>query len=94
MGAQRGLRTLVIDLDAQANSTRYLLGPQADAAGPGVADFFEQSLKFTLREEGLEAFIVPSPSDALALDEDPLLAGDDGETFEAETAVPGGDETG
>jgi segregation and condensation protein B len=40
------------------------------------------------------AFIVPSPSDALALDEDPLLAGDDGETFEAETAVPGGDETG
>ena len=37
VGAQRGLRTLVIDLDAQANSTRYLLGPQADAAAPGVA---------------------------------------------------------
>lgn len=61
VGAQRGLRTLVIDLDAQANSTRYLLGPQADAAAPGVAAFFEQSLKFTLREEGLEAFILASP---------------------------------
>jgi chromosome partitioning protein len=61
VGAQRGLRTLVIDLDAQANSTRYLLGPQAEASVPGVAAFFEQSLKFTLREEGLDAFIVASP---------------------------------
>lgn len=30
-----------------------------------MADFFEQSLKFTLREEGLEAFIVPSPFSGL-----------------------------
>jgi chromosome partitioning protein len=61
VGAQRGLRTLVVDLDAQANSTRYLLGAEADGAGPGVAGFFEQSLKFTLKEEGVEAFVVASP---------------------------------
>jgi segregation and condensation protein B len=31
------------------------------------------------------AFIVPSPSDSLAMDEDPLEAGDSGETFEPES---------
>jgi chromosome partitioning protein len=61
VSAQRGLRTLVVDLDAQANSTRYLLGAQADSALPGAADFFEQSLKFTLKEEGVEAFVTASP---------------------------------
>jgi segregation and condensation protein B len=40
------------------------------------------------------AFAVPSPSDALALDEDPLLAGDEGEAFEPETADGGGAGTG
>ena len=63
VGAQRGRRTLVVDLDPQANSTRYLLGAQAAETAPetgGVAGFFDQSLKFTLRE-GLEEFIVPSP---------------------------------
>ncbi|MFN8948963.1 MAG: SMC-Scp complex subunit ScpB [Alphaproteobacteria bacterium] len=34
------------------------------------------------------AFIVPSPSDTLAQDEDPLLAGDEGETFEPDAAGP------
>jgi segregation and condensation protein B len=32
------------------------------------------------------AFSVPSPSDSLAMDEDPLMAGDDGETFEPDAA--------
>jgi len=32
------------------------------------------------------AFMVPSPSDALAMDEDPLMAGDDGETFEPDAS--------
>jgi segregation and condensation protein B len=34
------------------------------------------------------AFIVPSPSDTLVQDEDPLLAGDEGETFEPDAAGP------
>ena len=32
------------------------------------------------------AFSVPSPSDSLAMDEDPLMAGDDGDTFEPDAA--------
>ena len=41
IAAQQGLRTLVVDLDPQGNSTRYLLGAAADDARPDVADFFE-----------------------------------------------------
>ena len=61
VGAARGLRTLVVDLDPQANSSRYLLGAHLDVQARGVSGFFEQSLKFTLKEEGLDAFVCRSP---------------------------------
>ena len=35
VSAQQGLRTLVVDLDLQGNSTRYLLGDAAEDAGDG-----------------------------------------------------------
>lgn len=34
------------------------------------------------------AFMVPSPSDSLSMDEDPLADGDEGETFELEVSEP------
>ena len=37
------------------------------------------------------SFGVPSPSDSLAMDEDPLEAGDTGELFEIEAPEPKGD---
>jgi segregation and condensation protein B len=40
------------------------------------------------------AFAVPSPSDTLALDEDPLMAGDEGEAFEPENTGGGGEGAG
>jgi chromosome partitioning protein len=67
IGAQRGLRTLVVDLDPQANSTRYLLGDAADEDQPGTAGFFEQSLKFTVKDEGVEGFVVPTPFQNLSV---------------------------
>lgn len=67
IGAQRGLRTLVVDLDPQANSTRYLLGDTADQDHAGAAGFFEQSLKFTVKDEGVEGFIVPTPFEHLSV---------------------------
>jgi chromosome partitioning protein len=69
IGASRGRRTLVVDLDPQANSSRYLLGPEVDAqtyAEGGTAGFFDQSLKFTLRE-GVEEFLVESPFENLTV---------------------------
>jgi len=57
----------VVDLDPQANSTRYLLGDAADEPHPGAAGFFEQSLKFTVKDEGVEGFIVPTPFENLSI---------------------------
>src|SRR5574343_384896 len=61
ISASQGLRTLVIDLDAQGNATRYLLGHELPEDLPTAADFFEQSLKFSLRDKDAREFIVASP---------------------------------
>ena len=70
ISAWQGLRTLVIDLDSQGNSTRYLLGNDvADKADdmPNVAEFFEQSLKFTVRDRGAKEYIVNTRWEGLDL---------------------------
>jgi chromosome partitioning protein len=46
--AARGLRTLVVDLDPQANTSHYLLGREADGGEATLAEFFEQMLSFRL----------------------------------------------
>ena len=58
IAAVSGERTLLIDLDPQANSTRYLLGDAADALPCSAADFFEQALNFKLRPKAIDEFIV------------------------------------
>lgn len=67
ISASQGLRTLVIDLDSQGNSTRYLLGDTAAADQPNVAEFFEQSLKFVVRDKGPAEFIVHTRWEGLDL---------------------------
>ena len=70
ISAWQGLRTLVIDLDSQGNSTRYLLGNDvADKPDdmPNVAEFFEQSLKFTVRDRGAKEYIVNTRWEGLDL---------------------------
>ena len=42
--AAEGYRTLLVDLDPQANSTHYLTGLSNDAIPAGIADFFKQTL--------------------------------------------------
>ena len=67
ISAQQGLRTLLIDLDTQGNSSRYLLGDALTEDTPSAADFFDQSLKFTARPKDTTEFIVPSPWDKLSV---------------------------
>jgi chromosome partitioning protein len=67
ISASQGLRTLVIDLDSQGNSTRYLLGADMAEDQPNVAEFFEQSLKFSIRDKDAGEFIVPTQWDGLDL---------------------------
>ena len=74
ISASQGLRTLVIDLDSQGNSTRYLLADEAPADQPNVADFFEQSLKFTIRDKAPSEFIVNTRWEGLdVMPSSPLL---------------------
>ncbi len=63
----QGLRTLVIDLDSQGNSTRYLLGSDLPDDMPNVAEFFEQSLKFTIRDKAAKEYIVNTRWEGLDL---------------------------
>ena len=44
ISAARGARTLVIDLDPQANSTQYLLGDAANNLELTANQFFDQML--------------------------------------------------
>ena len=57
----KGSRTLVVDLDPQANSTRYLLGAKADGLESTVTEFFDQMLNFKLRPQATEDFIHATP---------------------------------
>ncbi|MBL8488965.1 MAG: ParA family protein [Rhodocyclaceae bacterium] len=74
IGASRGRRTLVVDLDPQANSTRYLLGDGADGLAHTAVGFFDQMLSFKLRPQPTDAFIVETMFENLAvLPADPAL---------------------
>ena len=67
IGATQGRRTLVVDLDPQGNSTRYLLGEAADGLESGAADFFDQTLKFSVRARTTGEYIVETPFEGLHL---------------------------
>ena len=67
IGAAQGLRTLVVDLDPQGNSTHYLLGAGADATMPNAADFFNQTLKFSFAGKKTSDYIVETPFENLHL---------------------------
>src|SRR5512135_2388857 len=61
ISAFQGMRTLVVDLDPQGNSSQYLLGAQAEKMQPSVAEMFDQMLHFRLISKKTEEFIHPTP---------------------------------
>jgi chromosome partitioning protein len=65
ISALEGLRTLVIDLDAQGNSSQYLLGARASDANPNVASFFETALTFNFKPIDLASFVHATPFENL-----------------------------
>ena len=67
ISASQGLRTLVIDLDPQGNSSAYLMGAPAPAGQPSVAGFFDDCLSFSLRKVSPTEFIVATPHAQLHL---------------------------
>jgi len=67
ISAQKGKRTLVVDLDPQGNSTQYLLGSHATPPDMTLADFFEQSLTFRLNPRKTIEFVADSPFERLSV---------------------------
>lgn len=61
VAAEQGRRTLVVDLDPQANASYYLLGREAGNVHPGIAEFFEETLGFQLLRSAPESWIHPTP---------------------------------
>jgi chromosome partitioning protein len=67
IAAARGLRTLVVDLDPQSNSSRYLLGSALDGIEGTASEFFDQMLNFKLRPKATEEFIHATPFENLSV---------------------------
>lgn len=65
ISASQGLRTLVIDLDPQGNSSSYLLGASTRDDQPNVAGFFEHCLSYSFRSVPPTDFIVSTPHEGL-----------------------------
>ena len=67
LSAAEGRRTLLIDLDPQANSTQYVMGGQGVGIESTLYDFFKECLAFTLFPKGLEACTQSTPFAGLDL---------------------------
>ena len=65
ISASQGLRTLVIDLDPQGNSTSYLMGDTTSDEQPSVAGFFEQTLSYSFRNVPPTEYVVETPFENL-----------------------------
>ncbi len=61
IAAHRGRRTLVVDLDPQMNSSRYLLGPEVEKTGPGLGEFFNEMLSFKFNRRPVGEFVHETP---------------------------------
>jgi chromosome partitioning protein len=67
ISASQGLSTLLVDLDAQGNSTRYLLGRDLADGETGAAGFFDQTLRFTVHVRPASEFTIATPFENLRL---------------------------
>jgi chromosome partitioning protein len=65
VSAHQGLRTLVVDLDPQGNSTRYLLGAASEEPLANLAELYEQTLKFLALPKPTADFIYETPFERL-----------------------------
>ena len=75
IAAAQGRRTLVIDLDAQCNSTQYLLGGEQLRHEETVGEFFEQTLSYRFTKLPVEDYIRATPFEKLeVMPGSPVLA--------------------
>ncbi|MGI9287891.1 MAG: ParA family protein [Pseudomonadales bacterium] len=67
ISAQRGVNTLVVDLDPQCNTTQYLLGEDVERVEETIRDLFTQNKRASrIAKEGV-SYIVATPYEHLDL---------------------------
>jgi len=66
ISAQKGLKTLIVDLDTQCNSTSYLDAIHADDKNT-IADLFEQTITFHIHRRPAVEFCQPTGIDNLSI---------------------------
>ena len=66
ISAQKGFRTLIVDLDTQCNSTSYLDASHADDKNT-IADFFDQTINFHMLRRSAVEFCQPTTIDNLSI---------------------------
>ena len=67
ISADRGRRTLVVDLDAQCNASQYLLSSGQRQAEAGSADFFEATLARGRPRGTFADYVTPTPFENLSI---------------------------
>ncbi|MES2148784.1 MAG: ParA family protein [Pseudomonadota bacterium] len=67
VAAHAGKKVLLIDIDPQCNSSRYLLGAAAKDATPTVSDYFEQTLSFSIFPKSATNYVHETPFENLFL---------------------------
>lgn len=67
IAASQGKRTLLIDIDPQCNSSRYVLGAAAHEATPTLKDYFEQVLSFSQFAQPAGHYVHSTPFDNLSI---------------------------
>ncbi len=67
IAAASGKKTLLVDMDAQCNSSRYLLGDAAKEVKPTIADYFEETLGYSFFPKPASTYVHATPFDNLFL---------------------------
>ncbi len=67
ISASKGIKTLLVDLDPQCNSSHYLLGEGVNEVASDIMDFFTQTLEFRLKSADFSEYITSTPHSDLYL---------------------------
>ncbi len=67
IAAHQGRRTLLIDIDPQCNSSRYLLGAATAEVAPTLGAYFEQMLSFSMFAKEASHYVHPTPFENLSI---------------------------